>query len=370
MRKAAADLTPDKLILSEASRGNFRALQHRHHQPRLLICCTGGMRMIEELGDCHSVRLPSARDLSDVIGLSRILARMGAATNVQFSFQDVDFVTPGWMLLAIRTLRSFRDARPGTRCKVVQTHSSSMSYAAHAGFFEALGVKRSSVGMVPSTQTFLPIQQRETRDLFKDQPLSRRAGDIIQEDAERLSAVLAQRDDGILFDTLGYAIRETIRNVVEHSHAREYLVTAQCWVASGIAEIAIADAGIGIAASLRSNAQHAPIDDAHALRLAVKAGVSGTVISSGSDDEWANSGYGLYMARGLAEGKQGFALISGTAALISDGTRDVSHDSALPGTCVVLRLRAGSASLERRLADLVGQVSGSPSRASISARVR
>jgi len=191
-----------------------------------------------------------------------------------------------------------------------------MMYAGHAGFFDALGLPWGrGIGEADTSCTFLPLTRRKIGDLFADQPRFRAAGDIIQEDAEGLAAILAQTREGVLFDTLSYAIREIIRNVVEHSEADEFLISAQCWVATGSAEIAIADPGIGIAAGLSSNGKYNPKSDAEALRLAIKPGVSGVAIGRNSDDVWANSGDGLFMARGLADGKQGFTLASGTAAL-------------------------------------------------------
>jgi hypothetical protein len=246
-----------------------------------------------------------------------------------------------------------------------------MQYAGHAGFFDALGLNWGrGVGEAHGSSTFLPVTSRKVRDLFRDQPLSRPAGDIIQEDAEKLSAILAQSHEGVLFDTLSYVIREIIRNVVEHSQSQEFLLSAQCWIATGIAEIAIADSGIGIAAGLSSNGKYRPIDDAEALLLATRPGVSGSVISRYSDDAWANSGYGLYMARGLAEGKQGFLLASGTAALTSGGDDQTTVEAAVKGTCVALRLKAEAIPLETRLSELVAVGKGAPSRASVSARVR
>jgi hypothetical protein len=317
------------------------------------------------------IYVPSGRDKVMVARFSAEIAAMESHQQVDFSFRNVDFVTPGWMLLIVRILRSYRDARPGTRCKVIEANSSAMTYAGHAGFFDALGVKWGrAVGEASDSSTFLPITSRRVRDLFVDQPAYRAAGDIIHEDAERLSAILAQSSKGTLFETLSYSIREIIRNVVEHSEAAEFLICAQCWSATGAAEIAIADAGIGIADGLRSHGKYAPKDDAEALSLATQPGVSGTIISRHSDDAWANSGYGLYMAKGLADGPQGFALVSGSAALSYGDNNEEITESGIKGTCVVLRLRAGTVPLEERLSQLVSKTADRPSPASMSATVK
>jgi hypothetical protein len=314
--------------------------------------------------------IPNGRDLLGALSFSAELPKTERVPNVEFSFESVDFTSPGWMLLVVRTLREFRAARPGTHCKVVDTTSNAMSYAGHAGFFDALGLTWGrAMGEASDTSTFVPIRQRSVRELFDGHPLFRPAGDIIQEDAERLSALLAQAHEGPLFETLSYAIREIVRNVVEHSGASDFHIAAQCWLPRGVAEIAIADAGIGITAGLIANGKHAPSDDAIALSLATQPGVSGVFISRHADDAWANSGYGLYMAKGLADGKRGFTLVSGEAALIAGPDGETTVSAALKGTCVVLRLRAESKSLEQRLAELVSKVGGTPSRASMSARV-
>ena len=317
------------------------------------------------------VYVPSGSDMAAVARFSAAIAAMDHHPKVEFSFGNVDFVTPGWMLLVIRALLSYRGDRPGTRCKVVEAASRAMVYAGNAGFFDALSVRWGRrIGEAHDSSTFLPITSRKVRNLFADQPFFRSAGDIIQEDAERLSAILAQSREGILFDTLSYAIREIIRNVVEHSRADDFLIAAQCWVGAGTAEIAIADAGIGITASLMYNGKYDLRDDSEALTLATQPGVSGAIIPRHSDDAWANSGYGLYMARGLADGNQGFILASGTAAMISGDGGHAIVETAIKGTCVALRLKAELTPLYKRLSELVSRSEGKPSRASLSAKVK
>jgi hypothetical protein len=319
----------------------------------------------------QTIAVPSGQDRAAILRFASELAVAQASPRIEFSFKQVDFVTPGWMLLLVRALRSFRENNPGSSCKVVDATSPAMLYASHAGLFDALGVKWGrGVGETPGSSTFIPVTLRKKADLFANQPRLRAAGDIIQEDAEKLSCVLSQSSAGTLFDTLSYSIREIIRNVIEHSRADEFLFAAQCWVATGVAEIAIADAGIGIKAGLESHGKFSPADDGDALWLATQAGVSGALIPRNSDDPWVNSGYGLYMAQGLADGARGFTLASGSAALLSGDGRQTSVACAIKGTCVVLRVRAGSMPLKQRLSDLVAAGEGAPSRASTSAKVR
>jgi hypothetical protein len=185
-----------------------------------------------------------------------------------------------------------------------------------------------------------------------------------------MAEILVQSSGGTLFDTLSYAIREILRNVVEHSEADSFEFAAQCWPAAGKAEIAVLDSGIGIQAGLSANGKFNPPDDAAALSLATQPGISGVMISKRSDDVWANSGYGLYMAHGLADGNDGFLLSSGSAVLVGGNEKTQLHEGSLNGTCVVLRLKVDETELEDRLRSLVSKAGGKASAASMSARVK
>lgn len=317
-----------------------------------------------------TIRIPNGSNWPATVQFPIRLAELERTPEIRFDFRDITFVSPGWMIIVVRAMRDFREARPGSLCRVVHTNAPAMRYAGHAGFFDALGIPwNKAMGEAPTSSTFIPLTERSVASLFECQPLWRQAGDIIQEDAEKLASVLAQSQESVLFHTLAYAIREIIRNVVEHSDSVSFRIAAQCWSASGTAEIAIGDAGIGIAAALASNGKYAPLDDASALTLATQPGVTGTIISSRSDDAWANSGYGLFMAKALAHGRQGFTLISGEAALLAGEKGECVLRSRLGGTGVVLRLKAGDDKLEARLSSIAARAGGTPSRASTSARV-
>lgn len=209
-------------------------------------------------------------------------------------------------------------------------------------------------------------------DLEKNASPFQHHGEILQDEAERLARVLTQSSsDGGAVRTLAYAIREIARNVIEHSEAEGYRFAAQWWPATGEAEIAIEDEGIGLAASFLKSGRYAVADDAGAVNLAIAPGVTSAFVSKHSRDEWANSGYGLYMTRGLCGEHGRFVLISETAALIAEAGSERFLTSDLPGTTVVLRLNAGEGQLEDRLDVLRKDARvGRPSKASVTARVR
>jgi hypothetical protein len=88
-------------------------------------------------------------------------------------------------------------------------------------------------------------------------------------------------------------------------------------------EIAIADRGIGILGSLGQLFKDLK-SDAQALDLALKPGVSRVRIADAGDDEWSNSGFGLYVLSQLGRRTGSFMLLSGK------GYVRLPHDGTFP----------------------------------------
>lgn len=321
------------------------------------------------------VQVPDARDWAAAVGFSVDLQGYGAAKEIAFDFASVTFATPGWMLLMAKTLRHFRAQHPTIKCRAIGRNSTAaIRYAAHAGFFDAFGVKwGQSSGAAASTEAFLPITNVQISELTANAPAYAHHGEILQDEAERLASVLTRSSisSSEAVETLAYAIREITRNVVEHSGADHYRFAAQWWPTSGHAEIAIEDDGKGLAASFRESGRHIVADDAEALKLAVTPGVTSAFVSKHSTDEWANSGFGLYMTRGLCGQNGRFTLTSNSATLVAEGGAERIVASYVPGTLVVLRLNVIGERLSNRLAALRSAApSLKPSRASLVGRMK
>lgn len=209
-------------------------------------------------------------------------------------------------------------------------------------------------GAVASTDSYIPITVG-TVDEIRSRALDgfSHHGDLIQADAEQMVSVLMQSPGGQVHETLSYAIREVVRNVVEHSRSNKDSFAAQFWPATGVAEIVVSDEGVGIARSLRANPRNKVADDADALKMAVRPGVSSRdTRRRRAGDVWANSGYGLYMIRNLCAVGGSFILASGGRALLSSEGGDRIVETDRDGTTVVARLatrRIGA--LDRRLSD-------------------
>ena len=112
-------------------------------------------------------------------------------------------------------------------------------------------------------------------------------------------------------ETMKYILGELIRNVIEHSNAKNgAFVAVQYTAPKDKLSIGICDTGIGLRASLEK--YHNPIDDLDAIRLALMPGISGTAYHGGTGD---NAGAGLYIVKSIVKTTRNYFFIySGNAA--------------------------------------------------------
>ena len=113
-------------------------------------------------------------------------------------------------------------------------------------------------------------------------------------------------------DAIKYVIGELVRNVLEHSYARNgAIVAAQYYKKSNTIRIGICDGGIGIRKSLEHFwAKHAQTD-LEAIKWALNPGVSGTTTHEGGTGD--NAGAGLYFVKSIAKiARNYFMIYSGT----------------------------------------------------------
>jgi len=245
--------------------------------------------------------------------------------NISF-IADMKWVRPFGMLLTLSSLRQLRNSYPYVPFTMLyRTSNESVSYAGHMGFFKAISKFLSvgnSPGMAPGSENYLPITEL---DLYKLHAKNVAAGvhGNIGDTVERKSGELAQilsRNNKEVLTLMTYLLREILRNIPEHSESFNAWICGQYW-SDCTAEIAILDEGIGIKESLQKNAIHRKyiVDDDTALRCSIKAGISqATNPSRGNkqNDEWANSGYGLYMVSEICKELQGeFCVASGNSFL-------------------------------------------------------
>jgi anti-sigma regulatory factor (Ser/Thr protein kinase) len=135
------------------------------------------------------------------------------------------------------------------------------------------------------------------------------------------------------------AVTEIAQNVVDHAASQVGgFAIAQRAQTRREFEVAVADAGIGIAASLRGNVKYADVlGDAEAIGLALSPGVT-------SNPGTENIGVGLAAIRDLLRKNGGTLLVRSGRAAVEDGAAPAVRSDliGLEGTVVALRMRIGS----------------------------
>jgi hypothetical protein len=150
---------------------------------------------------------------------------------------------------------------------------------------------------------------------------------------------------------LRFSIREIIRNVFEHSQAKDFFVTGQYWPTQRRIQIALSDTGIGIRRSLSKNEHLQITSDRDALQSALLPGVSGSpnkLHEGNLNDAWRNSGFGLFMASRFCRKSGGFTITSGECCLVLDDEKTTYQVPYAPGTIIRLDL------MEKDLSDADG----------------
>lgn len=286
------------------------------------------------------IEVPGGGDVARMARFAQHLRQIEPANEeVQLDFRAVQFTSPAWLAIVGGALRQLKVDHPTTKRRALEYKH--LGYAAHMGFFDYLGLSFGSpMGAAQGGETYVPLTERKTSEVRAGASASAvPVGEHIHGEAERLAAVLTRGTGGDLEDTLAYSIREIIRNVVEHSEADSYTFAAQYWPGRQEVEMVVSDQGIGLARSLRENPNLSVVADEDALLTAVKPGMSSKAWrKTRHHDDWANSGYGLFMTEGLCRLGGAFHLMSGDAMLEVRGQERRIRPSSWSGTVVVLRL--------------------------------
>jgi hypothetical protein len=288
------------------------------------------------------INTPTFFDYASILPFSSELEKMKDTPELTLDFSNTEFASPVAILTLGCNLKSLIEYRKTsalvTHIQGISEDISAHSYLGHLGFFDFIDVPfGKAIGEATGNDRYIPITKLSYTDLMLEvSPPYKLLRHVIMEEAEKLAIVLSPKeaDEGSTV-TLAYALREIIRNVFEHSKAREAYICGQRW-SGGRVEIAIIDQGIGIFNSLKSAfGFKKPVD---ALELAIEPAISRTTGPKGDKNEHGNSGYGLYVLSrlGLEYGK--FLLGSGDGCLRMDKNGTAIDNFAYKGTVVGLRL--------------------------------
>lgn len=245
----------------------------------------------------NSVTLHNARAF---ISANRPFARKGKTATLQLH--------PRWAHLDPMALSMI--AAWGAWCRrndlnvVVENLGRHAHYAARMQLFDHLGVDYDPhIAPREEAGRFLPVTQVTNRT-----ELTGVIGDI--------SALLHLDSEPDGLAAVQYCVSELIRNVLEHSGSSDgAFVCAHRYTKKKPhrVTIAVADCGQGVARHLGRAHPEALADDAIALGLAMRPGVTGAIPGLyGTTD---NAGAGLFITRSIAKGTGGYFLFySGAAA--------------------------------------------------------
>lgn len=215
---------------------------------------------------------------------------------VVFDFSKMHNFDPLPMLIMGATIRNYRMQYPDIPFRIHGCEEK--SYAGTIGFFKYIS-ESVDIGKMPGeangSKNYIPITLIKVDELQQDEISHGNymvVGNLIEKEAGRLAHIV-DRGNKELHKLLTYLIREILRNTPEHAGTNNMWVCGQYWPSFELAEIAIADEGIGIYNSITQNHAHEEYitDNEKALQWALKAGISEAFIPSRkqkSSDEWAN----------------------------------------------------------------------------------
>lgn len=273
---------------------------------------------------------------------------------VVIDFGAIGFVEPFSSLVLAHGLKQFINFRKHnkliTEFRGLEGGSRVVEYLKHIGFFRFCGVHvGKDVGEAPGGSTYLPFTRvRSSQIMSKGRVMQ----EVIDEKSDRLARVVCSdpRSEGPIM-MLGYSIREIIRNSFEHGFVDECMVSAQRW-ASGEAEIAIADEGIGVYGSLSRVGSYSSPEKA--IEACLLPGVSSFSVKG--DGKWTNSGFGLFVVSELGRRYGTFEMISSYRRAFYGGGVVEFSPTDIAGTFVRLRVSTIDADyFPNILADIVAK---------------
>jgi hypothetical protein len=270
--------------------------------------------------------------------------------NLDFTQIKYKHIDPFAMLLAGSIIRRYRE-RYSKIPFYLYGHEDN-TYAGTMGFFKYISANINfgkMPGEAPGSNNYIPItpvivDELQTSEKMRGKNLT--ISEAIEIEAERLSRIIDRGNNKELHLLLTYLIREIIRNTPEHAQCNTVWICGQFWPSLHAAEIAILDEGIGIYKSITQNPTYKKYitDNVTALQWAVKAGISEAFSPSQrpvSDDEWANSGFGLYMVSNICKNLKGnFVLASENnfIKIANEYDEPYTGETLFNGTAIQIRI--------------------------------
>lgn len=156
-------------------------------------------------------------------------------------------------------------------------------YLVRMGVFKMLGI--------PST---IAVVEHEAAGRFIPLTQIRTSNELTQFITEMIPLLHLEAEQA---RTIGYIVSELVRNVLEHSEAKNgAIICAQYYEKSNAIRIGIADTGVGIKKTITQS--HMAKTDLQAIQLALTPGITGTTRKEGGTEQ--NAGAGLFFIKSIA----------------------------------------------------------------------
>lgn len=291
--------------------------------------------------DAVTIALPNKLDLKGAINFSKTLDELPDSKYYIFDFDNVSWIEPFALLHLSFEIRRCRNHRSKAKFEAINFNKSeACQYAAHMGFFyKSFGLNLTDLEE-KANNFHIPIKIINV-DKLKQSAIDKNIhiGNEIEAHSRQLACILIQQDTGNLVDTLEYSLREMLRNIVEHSEAKQLAYCGQYWPNQHKVEIAITDVGIGIQKSLELNPYLQISSEQEALYYALMPGISSKMYKGkkrNKNDIWQNSGYGLFMTSELCRKGGSFFICSNNAGLYLTKNKKEEISTKIQGTALRL----------------------------------
>lgn len=285
--------------------------------------------------------------IDQILNLPVLLDELSVEKEILFDFTNSKIYEPAAMLISGSMIRNFKANFPGIKLRVRGVNDK--SYPKTMGYFN-YSSPESKIGLNPGealgSDKYIPIKVIDIEKL-KHSYLSNNQNihlvQMIEIEARKLAKIVSQNATE-LEELLTFLLKEIIRNTPEHSETSKVWICGQYWSTRKQAEIAVYDEGIGIFKSLQKNKRYNEYitENIDAIKEALKPGVSESFTLSrkkDSNNEYANSGFGLYMTSQLTRSLEGeFILFSGSDYLIAKGDVQRTGTTNLKGTAIGLSI--------------------------------
>lgn len=288
-----------------------------------------------------TITIPSQLTPDELLPFSAQMHATAVADSYILDFRGVGHVEPFGMLFLAALIRQFVRARrqlQGKECEIRVANYADKSYASWMGLFKSFGLNHGNEpGAASGSGTYIPLTRLSVSRIIgeaRDEYVHH--GEVIEEEARRIAHLLTRDDDGDITETLTYAVREIMRNVVEHGQTSHIWYAAQYWPTKNKVEVSILDEGVGLLPSLRRNPRLNVDSNQKAIFMALQPGVSGIAKEKRrrSDGDWANSGYGLFMTSSLCQVGGDFTICNDSDALRLDSNGSEFLDCSFKGVAI------------------------------------